>query len=72
MDFEMVRREEMSLKPKNRERLEEWYADYLKESIEWWKERVLDEICMLGLKGAKELSDKALLEEYVDYQKAVR
>jgi hypothetical protein len=52
------------LKFKNRKKLEKLYANDLVESLEWHHDIVIWEVCMDGIRGAKQLSDGELLEWY--------
>ncbi|MBA7624552.1 hypothetical protein ES703_31961 [subsurface metagenome] len=52
----------MKLKPEIREKLEKWYVDFLVECLDEIDYR--EQVAREGLHGAKEMTDKELLDEY--------
>jgi len=59
--------DEIKLTKEDRESLEDWYANYLVDSIEWYKPRIIYEICRVGFIGSEQMDDTTLFEEYADY-----
>lgn len=61
------------LKKKNREKLENWYANYRADNLlDDFHDWAVTDIYLYGVEGAKDMTDEELLAEYVDYQKAIR
>ena len=56
----------MKLKTKNREWLEDWYADYICDCLET-EEDYRYQVALDGLVGAHQLNDEDLLSEYKEY-----
>lgn len=57
----------MKLKTKNREKLEEWYANYMTEIMYdlSTENEIFGYMLEHGFIGAKELTDEELLDEYI-------
>ncbi len=55
------------LTKEQRQKLEDWYAKHIFESIEWHDDSVLFSICKEGLTSTTEINDKDLIEQYKEY-----
>ena len=62
-----LRNPEVKLIKDKREKLEDWYAKHIFESIEWHDDSVLFSICQEGLTSATEIDDEDLIEQYKEY-----
>ncbi len=62
-----LRKLEAKLTKDQREKLEDWYAKHIFETIEWHDDSVLFSICQEGLTCATEIDDEDLIEQYKEY-----
>lgn len=62
-----LRKPEVKLTKDQREKLEDWYAKHIFETIEWHDDSVLFSICREGFTCATEIDDEDLIEQYKEY-----
>ncbi|MCK4321648.1 hypothetical protein KAX08_03925 [candidate division WOR-3 bacterium] len=62
-----LRKPEAKLTKGQREKLEDWYARHIFETIEWHDDSILFSICKEGLTCATEIDDEDLIKQYKEY-----